>query len=99
MFRFLLTMSKRRYLEVPPETPELPAGVPYIVGNEAAERFSYYGMRAILVVFMTHHLADESGAPAPMGESEARAVYHLFAGSVYFCPLLRPLLPPTFFLQ
>jgi POT family proton-dependent oligopeptide transporter len=81
-------MSKRSYASVPPETPDLPPGVPYIVGNEAAERFSYYGMRTILVVFMTRHLTDASGAPAPMGESEARTVYHLFAGGVYFFPLL-----------
>ncbi len=30
-----------------------PAGVPYIVGNEMCERFSYYGMRAILTVHLT----------------------------------------------
>ncbi len=34
----------------------MPPGVPYIVGNEAAERFSYYGMNSILVPFMTHYL-------------------------------------------
>ena len=81
-------MSKQRYLSVPPEISSLPRGVPYIVGNEAAERFSYYGMRAILVVFMTRHLADSAGDLRPMGETEARTVYHLFAGSVYFFPLL-----------
>ena len=43
----------------------MPAGIPYIVGNEAAERFSFYGMRAILVVFMTQYLRDRSGALAP----------------------------------
>ena len=90
-------MRKRAYQTVPPETPDLPPGVPYIVGNEAAERFSYYGMRAILVVFMTHHLRDASGALAPMADSEARAVYHLFAGSVYFFPLLGALLADTLF--
>lgn len=81
-------MSKSHYATVPPETPLAPRGVPYIVGNEAAERFSYYGMRAILVVFMTRHLTDAAGQSAPMGESEARYFYHLFAGSVYFFPLL-----------
>lgn len=88
MFHFAQPMIKPRYLSVPPETSALPPGVPYIVGNEAAERFSYYGMRAILVVFMTHHLRDSTGSAAPMGEAEARAVYHLFAGAVYFFPLL-----------
>lgn len=90
-------MRKRAYPTVPPETPDLPPGVPYIVGNEAAERFSYYGMRAILVVFMTHHLRDATGGAAPMSESEARAVYHLFAGSVYFFPLLGALIADALF--
>jgi POT family proton-dependent oligopeptide transporter len=97
MFHWPPIMRKRSYETVPPEIPGLPPGVPYIVGNEAAERFSYYGMRAILVVFMTHHLTDASGAAAPMAESEARAVYHLFAGSVYFFPLLGAWLADTFF--
>jgi POT family proton-dependent oligopeptide transporter len=97
MFHWPPIMRKSRYASVPPEIADLPPGVPYIVGNEAAERFSYYGMRAILVVFMTHHLTDASGAAAPMAESEARAVYHLFAGSVYFFPLLGAVLADTLF--
>ena len=40
----------------------MPKGIPYIVGNEAAERFSYYGMLTILQVFMTEHLLTSSGA-------------------------------------
>ena len=35
-----------------PEAPRLPAAVPYLIGNEVAERFSYYGMRAILPTFL-----------------------------------------------
>ena len=31
---------------------EFPPGIPYIVGNEGAERFSFYGMRAILYVYL-----------------------------------------------
>ena len=34
----------------------MPAGVPYIIGNEAAERFSFYGMKSILALFMTQYL-------------------------------------------
>src|SRR5678815_2223520 len=51
-------MAKTGYLTAPPKTTGMPPGVPYIVGNEAAERFSYYGMNSILVVFMTRYLAD-----------------------------------------
>ena len=31
---------------------KLPTGIPHIIGNEAAERFSFYGMKAILAVFL-----------------------------------------------
>ena len=34
----------------------MPPGIPFIVGNEAAERFSFYGMKTILAVFMTKYL-------------------------------------------
>ncbi len=57
-----------------------PSQIKYIVGNEACERFSYYGMRSILVVFMVHYLAES--------ESNAKGVYHTFQSAVYFLPLL-----------
>ncbi len=57
-----------------------PAQIKYIVGNEACERFSYYGMRAILVVFMTQYLKME--------ENIAGAAYHYFASACYLLPLL-----------
>jgi POT family proton-dependent oligopeptide transporter len=97
MFHRASRLSNSRYISEPPEVETFPRGVPYIVGNEAAERFSYYGMRAILVVFMTRFLADSSGARAPMSETEARYYYHLFSGSVYFCPLLGAWLADAFF--
>ena len=44
-----------KFLTSPPSTEEVPKGIPYIIGNEAAERVSFYGMRAILVGFMTQN--------------------------------------------
>jgi len=76
------------YRTAPAPSSEMPGGVPFIVANEAAERFSYYGMRSILVVFMTQHLLDASGAAAPMGDTEAREWFHAFAAAVYFTPLV-----------
>ena len=70
----------------------MPGGIPYIIGNEASERFSFYGMRAILVVFMTQHLMDRAGAPDLMSEAEARGWFHLFVSAVYFTPLLGALI-------
>jgi proton-dependent oligopeptide transporter, POT family len=65
----------------------MPPGIPYIVGNEAAERFSFYGMRAILVVFMSQYLRSASGALAPMSENDANKWYHIFVASNYFFPI------------
>lgn len=67
--------------------PTYPKGIPYIIGNELAERFSYYGMRAILVVFMTQYLMSHD-KPDPMSENEATTWYHLFSMVNYFTPIL-----------
>jgi proton-dependent oligopeptide transporter, POT family len=81
-----------RYKTRPDQSNALPSGIPYIVGNEAAERFSYYGMRAILVVFMTQYLMNGAGEPDVMPENEAQGYFHLFVSTVYFMPLLGALL-------
>ena len=80
------------YKTQPDSSNTLPAGIPYIVGNEAAERFSYYGMRAILVVFMTQYLINSSGQLDVMSENEAQGYFHLFVSTVYFMPLFGALL-------
>ena len=63
-------MSKETYLTAPVASEEMPKGIPYIIGNEAAERFSFYGMKGILTIFMTKYLflLDES-AGTPMDPS------------------------------
>lgn len=76
------------YRTAPLKTNKMPPGILYIVGNEAAERFSYYGMNSILVIFMTQYLMDASGRPAHMGDAQADAWYHLFISFVYFLPVL-----------
>jgi POT family proton-dependent oligopeptide transporter len=80
------------YRTAPLATSEMPPGIPYIIGNEGAERFSFYGMRAILVVFMTQHLMSANGAPDLMSEEEAKGWFHLFVSAVYFTPLLGALI-------
>lgn len=81
-----------QYRKNPLKTTELPSGIPFIIANEAAERFSYYGMRAILVVFMTQYLVDASGQPDLMSEHEAQGYFHLFVSAVYLMPLFGALL-------
>jgi POT family proton-dependent oligopeptide transporter len=80
------------YLRAPQPSRQMPAGIPFIVGNEAAERFSFYGMRAILVVFMTQYLLSSSGAADTMNEEEAKGWFHLFVSAVYITPLLGALI-------
>jgi POT family proton-dependent oligopeptide transporter len=85
-------MSGSNYRTAPVATSRLPAGIPFIIANEAAERFSFYGMRAVLVVFMTQYLLGADGMPDGMGEAEAKGWFHLFVSAVYFTPLLGALL-------
>ncbi|MFK7778926.1 MAG: POT family MFS transporter [Gimesia sp.] len=89
-------MSQEKYKTAPAQTEKMPSGIPYIVGNETAERFSFYGMRGILVIFMTKYLLDASGNPDHMTEGEATSIFHLFVASAYFFPLLGSLLSDVF---
>src|SRR6478736_380109 len=81
-------MAKSEYLTAPIKTDRMPPGVPYIVGNEAAERFSYYGMNSILVIFMTHYLLTPEGKTDHMSPAQADAWYHTFVSCVYFLPII-----------
>ena len=71
------------------ETPggRLPRQIPYIIGNEACERFSFYGMRNILVQFL---IGSALLAYLPDAEREgmAKEVFHSFVIGVYFFPCL-----------
>ena len=56
--------------------------MPYIISNEAAERFSFYGMKGILVIFMTQYLFLTSGE-TNISEESAKGYFHLFTAAVY----------------
>ncbi|MDP7069807.1 MAG: MFS transporter [Phycisphaerales bacterium] len=88
-----------KYRTKPLPIPGMPAGIPYIVGNEAAERFSFYGMKGILVIFMTGYLFMLPGATGnePMPEPKALEYYHWFTTAVYFTPILGALLADILF--
>ncbi len=85
-------MAKSKYLTAPVPSKKMPAGIPYILTNEAAERFSFYGMRCILVFFMTRLLLNAGGQLAPMTPEQSKIWFHLFVSAVYFMPLLGALL-------
>lgn len=77
-----------KILTAPVASTEMPKGIPFIIGNEAAERFSYYGMRSILVVFMTEYLMNHGGELDVMTKDQAKAWYHVFSQAVYLLPIL-----------
>lgn len=70
------------------KSSKMPKGIPYIIGNELAERFSYYGMKTILVVFMTQYIMNRSGVVDPMSEQDATTWYHYFSMANYFFPII-----------
>lgn len=88
---------KNFFLTRPSDTSRMPPGIPYIVGNEAAERFSFYGMKAILAVFMTEHLLDRSGNLAVMSDSDAKFYLHSFVVAGYLFPLVGAILADWLF--
>ena len=73
----------------------LPRQIPYIIGNEACERFSFYGMRNILTPFLVSTLLLD--APAAERAGLAKDVFHSFVIGVYFFPLLGGWLSDRFF--
>jgi POT family proton-dependent oligopeptide transporter len=57
-----------------------PRGLYTLFGAEAWERFSYYGMRALLVLYLTKKIGLE--------RPHALEIYGLYTGLVYLTPLL-----------
>ncbi len=85
-----------QYRTAPESITTAPKGIPYIVTNEAAERFSFYGMKGILVVFMTQYLMTSDGSSANMDKESAMIWYHNFTSAVYFFPLIGALIADWF---
>jgi POT family proton-dependent oligopeptide transporter len=74
----------------------MPRQIPFIIGNEACERFSFYGMRNILTVFLIDWLLRNDLPSQSQREASAKAVFHLFVFGVYFTPLLGGFLADRF---
>ncbi|XP_051564224.1 solute carrier family 15 member 2 [Myxocyprinus asiaticus] len=61
-----------------------PVSIAFIVVNEFCERFSYYGMKAVLTLYFIHYLGWDKNL--------STAVYHAFSSLCYFTPLLGALI-------
>ncbi|NWU36186.1 S15A1 protein, partial [Hylia prasina] len=57
-----------------------PLSIFFIVINEFCERFSYYGMKAVLTLYFTRFLHWD--------KDSATAIYHSFVALCYFTPIL-----------
>lgn len=71
-----------------------PKAAPYIVVTESAERFSFYGMKAILTTFLITQFFNPNNNPALQAGAEAHAneVTHLFVALVYLLSIVGGLL-------
>ncbi len=70
-----------------------PLGLFVLFFTEMWERFSYYGMRAILVLFLTSSLMNEGWA---WSREDALVLYGWYTGLVYLTPILGGFLADKF---
>ena len=73
-----------------PSKSRFPKSVPFIIGNEAAERFSFYGMRSILTLFLVKQFFNPTGSAALSQQADAHAnkLNHLFVMVAYALPFV-----------
>lgn len=72
----------------PASAARMPTSIPYIVANEFAERFCFYGVNAILVAYMIDFLK--------FGDAKAATWQALFKSGAYFFPLLGAMVSDIF---
>ncbi len=75
----------------------MPKQIGYIIGNEACERFSFYGMRNILVPFLISSMLLAYLPSGPDRDGAAKDIFHTFVIGVYFFPLLGGWLSDRYF--
>ena len=86
----------RSYRSTPVSSKKMPGGIPYIISNEAAERFSFYGMKGILFVFLTTYFTA-IGGKENFSPAQATVATSWFNTAAYLTPLLGALIADTFF--
>ncbi|XP_032619532.1 solute carrier family 15 member 2 isoform X2 [Chelonoidis abingdonii] len=64
-----------------------PLSIAFIVVNEFCERFSYYGMKAVLTLYFLNFLHWD--------DNLSTTIYHAFSGLCYFTPVIGALIADT----
>ena len=68
---------------------KLPKYIYFILGDEFCERYAFFGMRTILVLFLTYFIKFD--------EDTSTVIYHAFTVLCYLFPLLGGALADSFF--
>ncbi|XP_077997803.1 solute carrier family 15 member 2-like [Glandiceps talaboti] len=76
--------EEKKYDSTAPFYVRYPKSIYFIVGNEFCERYSYYGMKAILVLYFTEILL--------LSPSTATTIYHTFSLLCYLTPIFGAML-------
>ncbi|WOT06278.1 peptide MFS transporter [Shewanella youngdeokensis] len=76
-----------------------PKGLFLLFTTELWERFSYYAMRAILVLYLVDKVQTEGGHGLGWTQADAISLYGTFTGLVYLTPLLGGWLADTYWGQ
>src|ERR1700733_14674025 len=74
-------------------TPEerddkMPSGIPFIISNEFAERFCFYGINSILTLYLAHYLH--------FTDSKAASWQSMFKSGAYFFPMVGAIISDVF---
>lgn len=64
-----------------------PKGLTFLFGTEMWERFSYYGMRALLVLYMVKYLLQPENADNVLGYGAIKAAFEFLLGPLGVQPL------------
>jgi proton-dependent oligopeptide transporter, POT family len=72
-------------LESLPQGKKHPKGLYLLFFTELWERYSYYGMRAILILYLT---TAYIGGGLGLDPAKAMALYGVYTGAVYFTPII-----------
>ncbi|MGL4207632.1 MAG: peptide MFS transporter [Aeromonadaceae bacterium] len=70
-----------------------PKGLYLLFGTELWERFSYYGMRALLILYLT---AQTTAGGLGWDQADALKLYGIYTGLVYITPLIGGWLADTY---
>ena len=67
---------------------KLPKSTYYIISVEGCERFCYYGLRTVLLLYFMYYIG--------LNKDKATAGFHLFSAACYFTPIFGAILSDGF---